>query len=63
MANSTFSDWAGLWDQLIDGKAGLKVSQYTIVSSATFFIYDILLTFEDEASGSWDASSEISSNA
>jgi len=63
MANYASSDFDGLWNELIESKGGLKVSQYTIVASATFFIYDILLTFEDEASGSINVSGEISPNA
>ena len=50
MSNSTSVDFEGLWEQIIEGKDVLRASQYTLVASATFFIYDILLTFNDEVS-------------
>ncbi|KIM26121.1 hypothetical protein M408DRAFT_313814 [Serendipita vermifera MAFF 305830] len=45
------SDFEELWQQIVQGKDVLRASQYTLVASATFFIYDIILTFQDEAEG------------
>lgn len=48
MSNSSSVELEQLWEQLIESKDVLRASQYTLVASATFFIYDMILTFGDE---------------
>lgn len=53
MSNSANIDFGELWQQIVQGKDVLRASQYTLVASATFFIYDIILTFQDELELVW----------